>query len=457
MSEFDVIVLGAGLAGFSAALAAAEAGATVLLAEKCPDVGGSTILSNGMMAFADTPLQQKLGIKDSTNLLLQDLRAVGGPYTQDDLLRTYVSEQARLYEWLISIGIKFANVELSSGQSVGRSHCTDPGELISKLHSIAKSHAAITIYTNTTAARLIRSGDDGPVVGVTADQNGKMLDIAARRGIVLATGGFSLSEELLRNFAPHQAKAMRVGGRGNVGDGLRMAWRLGAGLRDMGEIKGTYGAHASANNSGQEMLLMFYRGAIIVNRNGQRFIDESVSYKLLGDGCLAQEGAVSWEVFDQRIFDDAPPDVRLFDPRPALNRGLLVKASSLDELARKCGIDPVGLAQTVATYNADCLTGRDSVFGRDGLCNHIGELVPIEKPMFFAYPATTAVLATYCGLSVDTKTNVIDVYEEPIEALYAAGEVMGGFHGRAFMTGTSLGKSALFGRIAGREAASRIT
>ena len=455
MSEFDVIVLGAGLAGYSAALAAAEAGASVLLAEKCSQSGGSSVLSNGLIAFANTPLQQQLGIKDSPSLLLNDLRTVGGPHTQDELLRTYASGQEDLYKWLISIGVKFSSVELSAGQSVGRSHSTDPGELIAKLHSIAESYASVEIRTNTTAVSLLRAGNNDPVVGVTFDQNGKLIDIAARRGIVIATGGFSRSEDLLQNFVPHQSKAMRVGGRGNVGDGLRMAWRLGAGMRDMGEVKGTFGAHISAGHDGQEMLLMFYRGAVIVNRSGNRFIDESLSYKLIGDACLSQEGSMGWQIFDQRVFDESASGARLFDARPALNRGLLIKAEPFEALAEKCGIDPAGLARTLSTYNKDCLKGLDNAFGRDGLCHHTGRLAAIDKPMFFAYPSTTAVLATYCGLTIDAKTNVLDVYEEPIEGLYAAGEVMGGFHGHAFMTGSSLGKSALFGRIAGREAALR--
>ena len=308
MSEFDVIVLGAGLAGYSAALAAAEVGAKVLLAEKCSEGGGSTVLSGGLIALANTPLQQKLGIKDSPDLLLDDLRTIGGPHTQDELLRTYASGQEDLYKWFISIGIKFVNVELSAGQSVKRSHSTDPGELIAKLHSIAKSYASVEIRTNTTAVCLKRSGNDGPVVGVTFDQNGKLIDVTARRGVVIATGGFSRSEELLQNFVPHQSKAMRIGGRGNVGDGMRMAWRLGAGMRDMGEVKGTYGIHPSGRN-GEEILLMFYRGAIIVNRSGNRFVDEFLSYKLIGDACLAQEGTINWEIFDQRMFDEAPSEV----------------------------------------------------------------------------------------------------------------------------------------------------
>ena len=117
------------------------------------------------------------------------------------------------------------------------------------------------------------------------------------------------------------------------------------------------------------------------------------------------------------------------------------------------GIDPAGLVDTVAAYNADCSSGKDRSFGRDGLCHHVGALVAIDCPPFYAYPSTTAVLATYCGLAVDACARVIDVYDEPIRGLYAAGEVTGGFHGRAYMTGSSLGKSALFGRIAGRQAA----
>jgi fumarate reductase flavoprotein subunit len=453
MSEFDVIVLGAGLAGYCASLSAAENGGTVLLVEKCPEGGGSTVLSGGFMAFAQTPLQCRLKIDDSPQLLLEDLRTVGGPHVLDELLRTYVAEQGDLYAWLTAKGLRFERVELSAGQSAPRSHAIDPGGTIATLHNKAIETGRVEMRTGTTAVSLIRTGNDGPVIGVTVEESGRVEDVMARRGVVIATGGFSRSEEFLRNFAPHQANALRVGGVGNVGDGMRMAWRLGAALRDMGEIKGTYGAHVTECNNGQEILLIFYRGAIIVNRAGKRFVDESLSYKLLGDACLCQEGAVSWQVFDRKIFEGARAAARLFDAEPALNRGLLVEADTLDALARKSGIDPAGLVDTVAAYNADCSSGKDRSFGRDGLCHHVGALVAIDCPPFYAYPSTTAVLATYCGLAVDACARVIDVYDEPIRGLYAAGEVTGGFHGRAYMTGSSLGKSALFGRIAGRQAA----
>ncbi|MYZ46559.1 FAD-dependent oxidoreductase [Propylenella binzhouense] len=453
MSNYDVIVLGGGLAGYCAALSAAEEGATVLLAEKCDEGGGSTVLSGGFMAFADTALQRELGVSDSPELLLEDLRSVGGPHAQEDLLRTYAAEQTTLFGWLTAKRLRFEGVELAAGQSAPRSHSIDPGQLILTLHELAQANGNVTIRTGTTGVYLLREGENGRIRGVTVEESGRLEDVEARCGVVIATGGFSRSERLLQTFAPQQARALRVGGVGNVGDGLRMAWRHGADLHDMGEVKGTYGVHATECNNGQEILLIFYRGAIIVNREGRRFTDESVSYKLIGDAAMRQDSPVTWQIFDKKIFDGSIGAARLFDAAAALNRGLLIKADSLQSLAEQCGIDPQGLLATVASYNEDARSGRDEAFGRDGLCHHVGALVPLDQPPFFAYPSAVAVLATYCGLRIDAKARVIDVYEEPIEGLYAAGEVTGGFHGKAYMTGTSLGKSAVFGRLAGREAA----
>lgn len=455
MSEFDVIVIGAGLAGHCATLAAAETGASVLLIEKCDEVGGSTVLSGGFIAFADTPIQRAQGVKDDADLLLTDLRTVGGPYTQDALLQTYVSEQQDLYGWLTGKGLSFTEVELGSGQSAARSHAIDPGLMIATLNEAASALENVQIRTRTTAVCLVREGQDGAVTGVTIDEGGRLSDVSARGGVVIASGGFSRSEDFLNKFAPNQARALRVGGPGNFGDGLRMAWRLGADVKDMGQIKGTYGAHATECNNGQEILLMFYRGAIIVNRAGKRFVDESISYKLVGEAAMIQAEPVSWQIFDDAIYREASGSARLFDPVPALNRGLIVKADTLDELCAACGIDTESLRNTVARYNTDAEMGLDTEFGRDGLCHHVGALAPLVTAPFYAYPSTAAVLATYCGLAVDATSQVIDVYEDPIDGLYAAGEVMGGFHGQAYVTGSSLGKAAIFGRIAGRQAAGR--
>ena len=446
----DIIVVGGGLAGSCAAMAAAEAGANVLLVEKQSAPGGSTVLSGGFFAFADTPLQAAHGVSDTPDLLFRDLCAVGGETADPVLLRAYADGQHDLHDWLVGHGAQFAALELSAGQSVPRSHQADMPAMMAALHGQLQQSNRVRIRTDFRALRLMRD-QAGRVNGaVLADAGGQREQKA--HAIVLASGGFSRSEALLANFAPTQAGAMRLGGEGCTGDGLRMAWALGAGMRDMGEVKGTFGNHPSGGSERHAILLYFYKGAIIVNRTGRRFVDESVSYKLLGDACLQQPGRVAFQVFDQQGMEASDAGVPLFDLAPALEAGTLLHAESLCELAELCGMPADALERTIAVYNAGVDAGEDLEFGRDGLCNHAGIRRRIEKPPFYAYPSTSVVLATYCGLTTTAKAEVLDVFGKIIPGLYAAGEIMGGFHGKAYMTGSSLGKAAFFGRVAGQQA-----
>jgi len=146
------------------------------------------------------------------------------------------------------------------------------------------------------------------------------------------------------------------------------------------------------------------------------------------------------------------PEVPIFNFQRRIEEGLLLREPTLEALAKRIEVDPKALAATVADYNAGIDAGRDA-FGRTGLVQGFGALKKLETAPFYAYPSTSAVIATYCGLTVDTGMRVLDVFGEPIEGLYAAGEITGGFHGKAFMTGTSLGKCVICGRIAGRNAA----
>lgn len=451
----DVIVIGAGLAGHCAALAAAEAGAEVLLLEKQTKTGGSTALSGGFFAFAGTPHQEAAGLSDNPARLLADLRHVGGGVADNALIGAYAEGQGALREWLEGHGARFGDLELSAGQSIARSHRTDPDNLLGLLAAALTATGRGRIVTAATARRLLRSGTDGAVEGVEIEHASRTCAVTATRGVVLTTGGFSRSEELLASFAPQQAAALRIGGAGNTGDGLRMAWRLGAGFRDMGQIKGTFGTHPETGPDRHEVLLAFYVGAIIVNQQGRRFIDESLPYKIIGEAGLKQPGGRGYQIWDKGIMAASQPGVPLFDFQPALVRGLLLEAPSLDELADRCGLDRAELAQTVARYNAGVAAGRDPEFGRDGLCSHAGTMRPIAEPPFYAYPSTTVVLSTYCGLTIAPDGAVQDVFGVPIAGLYAAGEVTGGFHGEAYMTGSALGKAAYFGRVAGQVAALR--
>ncbi len=303
--------------------------------------------------------------------------------------------------------------------------------------------------------RLVQDAPGGRVTGVRVRLEGTDKTVRARRGVVLAAGGFSRNEEMLKQFVPHQARGVRYGGAGNMGDGIRMAWALGAGVRDMVFIKGTFGFHPNARTqAGRDWTkLAVYRGGIAVNRHAKRYVDESKSYKLLGDAVLQQPGGIAYQIFDQGIMDGASDGVPPFDFRSAQRRGLLFEAATLAELAKKVGIDATQLDATVARYNGYVEQGVDADFGRDGLSTHYGKLVKIERAPFYAYPSTSGIIATYCGLTVDSDTRVLNVFGEPIAGLYAAGELMGGFHGVAYMTGSALGKCVIFGRIAGRNAA----
>jgi fumarate reductase flavoprotein subunit len=451
-----VVVVGAGLAGFTAALTAAEQGVEVLLCEKQDEVGGSTVMSGGSFCFTGTDLQAAQGIEDSPELLREDLIEVGQHRNDLKLVDRYVRDNLAAYHWLRERGVEFGQVQAASGQSVPRSHPSNPRRVIDLLHAAARQVPNLTVVTGVTADRLVQDHETGRVVAVQAHQGDQEFSLRAERGVVLTSGGFCQNKEMIAAFAPGKERALRLGGLGNYGDGIRMAWQLGAGLRDMPYVKGTFGNHPQAQSGHHTACMAVYKGAIAVNKQGRRFVDESLDYKLLGDACLEQEDALGFQIFDEAVMRQSVPGYPMFDFRRRITEGRLITAPSLEELAGKIGIDPGRLKETVASYNEIVREGLDDPIGRKHLTHRFGSLVRLEEPPFYAYPSTSAIIATYAGITVDDDARVLDIFGDPIPGLYAAGEVMGGFHGAAYMTGTSLGKATVFGRIAGRRAAQAI-
>lgn len=449
----QLLVVGGGMAGFACALEAAQLGLSVLLLEKLAETGGSSAMSGGCLAFAGTDLQAAAGVEDSAELLKHDLIEVGEHENDVALVQAYVDHQLDAYHWLRGHGVAFSPVvEASSGQSVPRAHNVDPADAVRTLARRCRDTGRVEVLMQTRALRLIRERDVDPVCGVIAERDGSEVRIEASHGVVLASGGFGRNGELIHRFAPLYDNAVFVCGDGNFGDGLLMAWKCGADLRDMGYIKGTFGKHP-VDTTNHHSCQAVYKGAIAVNEDGKRFVNESISYKLLGDAVMRQPNHTAYQIFDHPIFLEGDDRVRILDFGRRLEEGLLIKADTLEALARLIEIPLERLRFTLDRYNTAVDQGTDPDFGRDALVHHHGRPRRIEQAPFYAYPSTAAVFGTYCGVRVDTGMRVIDVFDQPIGKLYAAGEMVGGFHGGAYMTGSALGKALVFGRLAARSAA----
>jgi fumarate reductase flavoprotein subunit len=445
----DVVIAGGGMAGLAALLTAVEAGADALLLERGNDLGGSTVLSSGLLAFAGTAEQAAAGITDSADLLRRDLLTAGRDRNCAELVEAYCEHQLDTYRWLAARGTVFGHPHAASGQSVPRSHPIDTNAAIQGLAKRARA-AGGRIVVAARARRLLTEG--GRVTGVAADSGDGRLEVRAA-ATVLATGGFSRSGELMTRFAPGMGKALRHGGAGSTGDGLLMACKLGAGLADLPYVKGTFGIFPwpSAGEEGTGILAV-YKGAIAVNGFGMRFVNESLPYKEIGDACLAQPGEIAFQVFDAAVLAASDAGVPIYDFRKRITNRQVQQADTIAGLADKLGVPPGSLAKTVTEYNARITVGQPDPLGRETLSGGVGTPVPLVTPPFYGFPSATVVLATYAGITIDGNARVLDVYGDPVPGLYAAGEVTGGLHGAGYVTGTSIGKSAIFGRLAGAAA-----
>ncbi|MDQ0257131.1 fumarate reductase flavoprotein subunit [Evansella vedderi] len=450
MESYDLIILGGGLAGMCAAVEAAAHGASVLLLEKQDELGGSTVLSSGYMAFAGTDMQAKEGISDSTQSLIEDMLEVGGGVNDPSLIDMYGEHQLETYHWLMEHGVEFRTLQAVSGHSVPRGHTIDPHQGIQSLYKRTKELSHVTIKFQAPAKRLLKN-NDGRIDKVLYEVDGETQTAQAIKGVLIASGGFAKSEELLKLFAPHLDGAIRIGGEGNHGDGLKMAWEHGAWALDLPYLSGTYGFHPSANSRVKSQGLAYYKGGIIVNQEGKRFVNESLSYKLLGNAALRQPDGISYQIWDKTVMDQAVKDDPLYDFELLKRRRLLYEVDYLEELADCIDVPLEVLNETIKTYNEGIQTGADPDFGRKSLTHNYGKPTPIEKSPFYAFESTVAMLATYAGVAVDAKGRVLNSFGEPISGLFAAGEVTGGFHGAGYVTGSSLGKCAIFGRLAALE------
>lgn len=450
----DVIIIGGGGGGLVAASMLAHDHVSVILLEKEPTTGGSSAICGGAIALAGTDMQKAAGINDSNDLLISDLLEVGQHVNNVSLVKAYAANQADLYPWLKGIGAKFINVTAAAGQSVPRSHNVDPGEHLKLLRKVA-TDAGAKILDMTPAQRLVYDDKAGRVVGVIAkDRSNRDVSFHASKAVIIACGGYGRDKDLLALFTPPMKNAAAITGLGNTGDGLRMAWALGAGLADVAYVKATYGFKPESSVIA-DMNSAYYKGAIMVNQEGLRFVNESISYKLLGDASAIQTGGYSYQVYDETVRQASLKDdqglIRLENMS-----GTIVKANSLEELAGQIGIKPEVLRATADKYNGDIAAGADSQFGRKALSANYGKPTEIKTAPFYAMKSIGVILGTYSGVTINDKAEVVDVYGNIIPGLFAVGEVTGGFHGGAYMTGTAFGKTLVFGMIAAKSITAKV-
>jgi fumarate reductase flavoprotein subunit len=454
-NEADVIIVGGGAAGLAAACEAVDKGLSAILLEKQATLGGSTIICGGQMSFAGTPDQKEKGINDSVELFTKDLLEVGGHVNDPALIKAYMDIQLETYDWLKGMGVQISNPRPNSGMSVPRGHYVSPPQFITMTQKYAVGKGA-KILLSCAAQRLVYDDASKKIVGLTSKFRNRETTFGAKKAVILAAGGYCRNPDLLAQYTPLLRKAKVIAGLGTQGDGIKMVLAYGADFIDTPYVKATYGVTMNPSIFNEDYMQYYYSGAVILNKAGKRIVNESISYKLLGDAALAQEDGCGFQVFDSIIREAEyerrrknPEAVAKFENRP----GILYKADTINEAAKQAGIDAEAAEETVKRYNGYVKSGNDAEFGRKHLSGNFGELRTIEKPPFYIMPSTAAIIGTYSGVRITPKAEIVDIFGDVIPGVLAAGEMTGGFHGAAYMTGTAFGKATMFGRIAARTAA----
>lgn len=465
-----VIVVGAGGAGLAAALEASRAGAWVTVLEAGGKAGGATARAGGVIYAADTAVQKAAGIEDSVAELVNYYLTVSHHRLEPRMLRTSAEGTRRLIDWLGQLGITWdpdrlyvAGLEfrprghLPTGDRMGFGPAG--GAMIIAALWTAVQAAGARVRTGVRVASL-QTAPDGAVTGVVTEAGERL----AADSVVLATGGFGAGAQMLAELWPEATEQgdwhWYLGPDTNVGDGIAMARAVGGVVVNPGA-----GTLLETPNFGRLNDAFTPPWLIYVNQDGQRFIDETDTYCVMGHVIGKQPGGKCWAVFDEASLVSMADDDHV-DPYglgidlesnwavPMLRRqiaaGKVRAGESLPELAAAIGISAPGLEATAEFYNADVAAGRDTVFEKKS-----EHLRLIATAPFYAVELRPAIIGmTFTGLRVDNHTRVLDAAGRPIGRLYAAGEVTGGLDQDVYAGGgTSIGNALVFGRIAGANAA----
>ncbi|QZN88749.1 flavocytochrome c [Vagococcus lutrae] len=448
---FDVVVVGSGGAGFSAAIEAKEAGKSVVLIEKMPAVGGNTLISGAEMNVPNNWVQEKLGIKgDSPEKMAEDTIKGGDELGDPHMIQVMTENALDAATWLKDdIKVEFLDDQLFQfgGHSYKRAlipkgHTGQ--EVITKFRAKADK-LEIPIKLNTTAKELIQ--ENNRITGVKAEnKEGQMITYKAKNGVVLTTGGFGSNVEMRKKYNEKMDESyMSTVTEGSTGDGIIMAEAVGADLTNMENIQ-TY--PICNPKTGVISLLADTRfdGAILVNQEGKRFVEELERRDVISNAILEQTGGYTYQLWNDDINKiSGTMKVHESEYEELLKQKMIVKADTLEEAAAFFNIDIQNLKETVKKVNQYAKDGKDEEF------NHRGELVSLAKGPYYIEKAAPSVHHTMGGLVINDKTEVLNKDGQPIPGLYAAGELTGVIHGSNRLGGNAITDIIVFGRIAGQE------
>lgn len=439
--ETDVVIIGAGGAGLTAAIEAKENGANVILVEKNAVVGGNTNFATGGLNAAGTEFQKQKDIEDSIELFFEDTMKGGKDLNNPDLVKVLTERSAETVKWLTERGADLSDVGRMGGASVNRCHRPTGGaaagaQLVKALETKAKE-LEVDIRVQTKAVEILT--EDNKVIGIKVeDGKGSNYDIKAK-AVILASGGFGASQEMVIKYSPKLEGFGTTNGPGATGDAINLVESLDAALIDMAEIQ----THPTVVPGKGKLITEAVRGngAILVNREAKRFVNELETRDVVSKAELAQEGKTAYLVFDQNVRES------LKAVEKYVKLGLLSEGATLKELAEQIGVDPEELENTVTTFNTYVEAKKDKDFERSNMKTQL------NKAPFYAVEVGPAVHHTMGGVKINTEAQVINNSGEVIEGLFAAGEVTGGVHGANRLGGNALADITVFGRVAGKNAA----
>ena len=488
--EADVVIVGAGGAGMTAAMTASDAGKSVIILESQAMVGGNSVRSTGGMNAAKTVYQDEnefgegagvekmlksaadnyadnefitslaatvaqqwadyqanpVGYFDSVELMELDTMVGGKGINNPELVKTLVEGTAPAIDWLDENGMSLHNVAAFGGASVKRIHrpVNEEGKVVSvgaylvPLMEKACQDRGVEFILNTTANTILTDAN-GQAVGVSGtDKDGNTVTVNAK-AVVLATGGFGANLDMVASYKPDLKGFMTTNAPGIQGQGIAMATAIGAATVDMDQIQ----IHPTVEANTAALITEGLRGdgAILVNANGERFTDEVSTRDKVSAAEIAQPGSFSWLIVDQAMAD-ASNVIQGY-----ITKGYTKQGATYEELAKEIEVDPATFAATMEKWNGCVEAKTDADFGRTSFAN------PLNTAPYYAIKVSAGVHHTMGGVVINSSTEVLKEDGSVIPGLFAAGEVTGGVHGANRLGGTAVADFVVFGRIAGASAA----